>query len=91
MAFVHHGQTYQIGIKDLIKYLKDLKGTKTLDHEVNGKRVMMCNLAPMDETGITEIIRSLQYGKVYFLPSYNRNVALIRTGVAVFKTTQKIK
>lgn len=91
MAFVHHGQTYQIGIKDLIKYLKDLEGTKILDHEVDGKRLRMCNLTPMDETEITEIIHELQYGKVYFLPSYNRDVALFRTGVAVFKTTQKIK
>lgn len=84
---VNKTQTFPIGITQLAKLLKDIKGPKTIDSLVNNQRVMITNIAPMNLEAITAILQGLKYGTTYFIPMYQTKVVLIRTGVSTFTTT----
>lgn len=85
------GPLYHYSKRQIVEYLSSIRGIKTLDTLTNNKRVMFINLAPLNNEGIENIIDSLQFGHVYFIPPNTKKIELIKTSEDRFTTTAPIK
>lgn len=87
----HVGPLYHYSRCQIVEYLTAIRGIKTLDTLTNNKRVMFINLAPLSREGVENVIDSLQFGHVYFIPPNTKRIDLIKTGNDRFTTTVPIK